>query len=161
MNAVSAFGRIADPFVDKLLVLGAFVMLAGMNFKFQPMPGGSYDEMLFEMDLPHWLTGEMFSAVQPWMVVAILARELIISAVRGYSESCGVKFPATPAGKLKMFVQSAAICTILYQVANLPYTPWAIYLKIGLIWLSVIITVLSGLAYMGQTRKLLANDEHP
>ena len=32
MNAVSAFGRIADPFVDKVLVLGAFVMLTGSNY---------------------------------------------------------------------------------------------------------------------------------
>ena len=30
-NLTSAFGRIVDPFVDKVLVVGAFVMLAGTS----------------------------------------------------------------------------------------------------------------------------------
>ena len=147
-NMVSAFGRIADPFVDKVLVVGAFVMLAGSNFL---LP----DDARIEHDLPEWVTGHMASAVQAWMVVLILSREFLVSAVRGYSESLGMKFPATPAGKIKMFVQSLAICTILYQEANLRETPWAIYTKIILVWLAVIVTVLSGLAYLGKTRRVL------
>lgn len=152
-NATSAFGRIVDPFVDKVLVVGAFAMLAGSNFVMQP---SSSD---IERGLSHWITGNMASGVQAWMVVVIMAREFIVSAVRGYSESQGMKFPATPAGKIKMFIQSTAICTVLYQLANLPETPWAIWLKVVLVWLAVITTVLSGLAYVGKARKLLLSDE--
>ncbi len=150
-NWTSAFGRIADPFVDKVLVVGAFAMFCGANFQVTPsyeIPG-----------LPRWLTGHMASAVQAWMVVVIMSREFIVSAVRGYSESQGIKFPATSAGKIKMFIQSVAICTILYQLANLPQAPWAIITKVILVWLSVIATVASGLAYVGQARKVLRADE--
>ena len=90
------------------------------------------------------------------MVVVILAREFIVSAVRGYSESQGVKFPATPAGKIKMFVQSVAICTALFQMANLPGVPWAIWTKLVSIWLAVVVTVASGLAYVSKARRLLS-----
>jgi CDP-diacylglycerol--glycerol-3-phosphate 3-phosphatidyltransferase len=150
-NLVSAFGRIADPFVDKVLVVGAFAMLTGSNYM------GGLSEL--EKTLPHWLTGSMSSAVQAWMVVVVLAREFVVSAVRGYSESQGKKFPATPAGKIKMFIQSVAICAILFQLADFPEAPWAIYLKIVMVWLAVVATVLSGLAYLGQTRKLLTSDD--
>lgn len=153
-NWTSAFGRIADPFVDKVLVVGAFVMLAGSNFA---MPADLQYERT--IGVPAWLTGSMASSVQAWMVVVVLAREFIVSAVRGYSESQGVKFPATPAGKAKMFVQSFAICAILYQMANLPRTPWAAYLKVGSVWAAVLITLLSGLAYVGKAREVLARQE--
>ena len=152
LNLVSAFGRISDPFVDKVLVVGAFAMLTGSNY----MLGGADTP---DRQLPSWLTGHMASAVQAWMVVAILAREFIVSAVRGFSESRGIKFPATPAGKIKMFVQSLAICMILFQLANFPRAAWVVYLKVTLVWLATIVTVLSGLAYVGKARKLLTSDE--
>jgi phosphatidylglycerophosphate synthase len=153
MNLTSAFGRIADPFVDKVLVVGAFAMMTGSNFV---LPGA---ESPFERLLPHWLTGRMASSVQAWMVVVILAREFIVSAVRGYSESQGVTFPATPAGKIKMLVQSAAICGALFQVANLPGVAWAACVKVALMWLALIVTVLSGFAYVGKAREILRSDE--
>ncbi len=96
------------------------------------------------------------------MVVVILAREFIVSAVRGYSESQGLKFPATPAGKIKMFVQSVAICTVLYQLANVTTPAWAVITKIVVVWLAVIVTVLSGLVYINKAGKLLlGNIEKP
>ncbi len=152
-NLTSAFGRIADPFVDKVLVVGAFVMLTGFNYAFGRVGAGE-----FEAKLPGWINGGMASGVQTWMVVVILGREFIVSAVRGYSESQGVKFPATSAGKIKMFIQSVAICTILYQLANAPTATWAVITRIVTVWLAVIVTVLSGLVYLGKTRKLLRSD---
>ncbi|HAU38041.1 MAG TPA: hypothetical protein DCX07_10045 [Phycisphaerales bacterium] len=150
----SAFGRIVDPFVDKVLVVGAFAMLAGSNFSMPaPLSGDPY-----EWNLPTWLTWRMASAVQAWMVVVIMAREFIVSAVRGYSESQGIKFPATPAGKIKMFIQSFAICATLFQLANLPAVPWAIWVKLASVWLAVVATVLSGFVYVGRARKLLIGD---
>lgn len=155
MKLVSAFGRIVDPFVDKVLVVGAFVMLTGSNYV---LGANAAPVSSFERGLPHYLTGHMASAVQAWMVVAILAREFIVSAVRGYSESCGIKFPATSAGKFKMFIQSVAICCILFQLAYLPTAVWAVCVKIAVVWLSVIVTVLSGLVYVGRARRLLIAD---
>ena len=153
LNLTSAFGRIVDPFVDKVLVVGAFVMLTGSNYAFGPA------SLPVDGQLPHWATGQMLSGVQAWMVVAMLAREFIVSAVRGYSESQGVKFPAIPVGKVKMFIQSVAICAVLFQLANFPTIAWAVYVKVSLVWLAVIVTVLSGLAYVGKARRLLGMEE--
>ena len=147
----SAFGRILDPVMDKILVVGGFIMLAGPNFAMAP---GAVDQQL-----PGWLTGAMASSVQAWMVVVILGREFLVSGVRGYSESQGMKFPATPAGKMKMFVQSFAICTVLYQQANVPTATWAIYMKVICVWLAVIITLLSGLSYLNKARGLLMGSD--
>jgi CDP-diacylglycerol--glycerol-3-phosphate 3-phosphatidyltransferase len=96
----------------------------------------------------------MASAVQGWMVVVLIAREFIVSGIRGFSESQGLAFPATPAGKIKMFIQSVAICTVLYQLAFIP-SAWAVIVKITLVWLTMAVTVASGLAYVGRARKLL------
>ncbi len=148
-NLTSAFGRIVDPFVDKVLVVGAFVMLTGSNFAFPT------SQAVPDANLPAWLTGRMLSSVQAWMVVTILAREFVVSAVRGYSESQGIKFPANSVGKMKMALQSVAICTILFQLANCPDWTVLLYLKIALVWAAMIVTVLSGLIYVGKARALL------
>jgi len=150
----SAFGRIVDPFVDKVMTVGAFVMLAGANFSHAGVGAGQY-----ERDLPHWLTGGMFSAMQAWMVVAILAREFVVSAIRGYAESQGQKFPATPAGKIKMFIQTVAICTILFQMANVSQPAWAVWVKVLLAWLAMIVTVVSGFYYVRRARNLLQGSD--
>jgi CDP-diacylglycerol--glycerol-3-phosphate 3-phosphatidyltransferase len=149
-NLTSAFGRIVDPFVDKVLVVGAFVMLSGANFQLSPV-----SPML---DWPRWLHGGMATAVQSWMVVCILAREFIVSAIRGYSESQGVKFPAIYAGKIKMLLQTVAICTALFQLANLPQAAWAAGVKVAGVWLALLATVFSGLAYVGKARRLISGD---
>jgi len=153
LKLTSAFGRIADPFVDKVLVVGAFVMLTGSNYAFGAAA------KLPDADLPGWLTGSMLSGVQAWMAVAILGREFIVSAVRGYSESQGIKFPAIPVGKIKMFIQSLAICTALFQMANLQGAMWAACVKVVLVWLAAAVTVLSGLGYVGRTRRLMRIEE--
>ncbi|MGB2824368.1 MAG: CDP-alcohol phosphatidyltransferase family protein [Phycisphaerae bacterium] len=153
LKLTSAFGRIADPFVDKVLVVGAFVMLTGSNYALGPQT------KLPEGNLPGWLTGNMLSGVQAWMVVAILGREFIVSAVRGYSESQGIKFPAIPVGKIKMFIQSLAICTALFQMANVQGAMWGVCVKVALVWLAVAVTVLSGLAYVGKARRLVGIEE--
>lgn len=91
-NAVSRFGRIMDPLADKLLVLGAFVMLAGADLG--PVSG-----------------------VQPWMAVVILSRELLVTTARSVFESTGVDFSAAWSGKIKMIVQSVAVPLILLAIA--------------------------------------------
>jgi len=149
-DLTSAFGRIVDPFVDKVLVVGAFAMLTGSNFV---LVEGFHSE--WERSLPTWLNGGMASCVQAWMVVVVLAREMMVSAVRGYSESQGRAFPATVWGKAKMLTQSVAICTLLVGVGYVTQPRWAVVVKLVCVWTAVIVTVLSGFAYVTKARKLL------
>src|SRR5438105_68762 len=60
------FGRVVDPFVDKVLVLGSFIFFAGKNFTI-PMRNPS--------EIPENV--KTITGIVPWMVVLILARELL------------------------------------------------------------------------------------
>jgi len=91
-NVVSVFGRIMDPFADKVLVIGAFIYLAGPGFS-----GGNVQ----------------MSGVYPWMAATILARELLVTSIRAAFESRGMSFAATASGKLKMILQSICVPVVL------------------------------------------------
>src|SRR3972149_330354 len=114
------FGAIADPFVDKIIVCGGFILL-----------------------IQH-----AHDIIPSWMVVVIVAREFLVNSLRSYSESKGIEFGATIWGKAKMFVQSFTISLILLFFAHLQHL---IAIKQGIIvmlWITVIITLVSGITYM-------------
>jgi CDP-diacylglycerol---glycerol-3-phosphate 3-phosphatidyltransferase len=138
-----AFGRVVDPFVDKVLVLGSFIFFAGKNFT--------------EVTSAQNVT--TITGVAPWMVVVILARELLVTSLRGSMESTGHAFGAQLSGKLKMGFQSAAILVILLYVnyrTRLDSQALLIaqILRDISIWGTLLITVTSGLMYVQKAVKL-------
>jgi CDP-diacylglycerol---glycerol-3-phosphate 3-phosphatidyltransferase len=148
-----AFGRVVDPFVDKVLVLGSFIFFAGKNFTIiLPSPTETPTSI-------RTITG-----VVPWMVVIILARELLVTSLRGSMESEGEAFGAQFSGKLKMVFQSVTILVILVYVnyqdrlsANMEV--YARGLRDFCIWATVAITIISGLLYVRQAVKLYQKRE--
>jgi len=106
-QVVSVFGRIMDPFADKILILGAFVMLAGPGF-WIPDTGSVVDSK--------W-NGQI-SGVAPWMVIVILSRELLVTTIRAVFESRGVDFSAALSGKMKMIAQAVCVPVILLLVVS-------------------------------------------
>lgn len=141
-NAISAFGRVMDPFADKILVLGAFVMLAGPNFVLPPAPAADGASIGAS---PIMLTG-----VASWMPVLILGRELLITSIRGVYEARGVDFSASLSGKAKMVIQSLAVPAILLIAAyHAPIGPaMAAHLNAVIAWVVVGVTALSAWPYL-------------
>ncbi len=134
----STFGRIMDPFCDKVLILGAFIYLAGPRFV---IPEIAADGGFFNM----------VSGVYPWMVAVILARELLVTGIRGELEGAGVKFGANWFGKLKMILQSIVIPIILLIVwydPRLSGHGWSGWVRDILVYATVLATVLSGIPYI-------------
>ncbi len=133
LNQVTPFGRVIDPVVDKVMICGAFVFFAGDGF---------------------FAGGKSIGSVQPWMVVVILLRELLVSGIRAHAESSGETFGALWAGKVKMFVQSATVCVILAQLG------WNLVslepLRTACVWLTVIVTALSIISYARRAHAFLA-----
>ncbi|MGH7213918.1 MAG: CDP-alcohol phosphatidyltransferase family protein [Tepidisphaeraceae bacterium] len=138
-----AFGRVVDPFVDKVLVLGSFIFFAGKNFTIPTLDPAAIPSNVVT------ITG-----VVPWMVVVILARELLVTSLRGISESSGQQFGAMMSGKLKMVFQSVTILIVLVYVN---YLGWlkehrmeapATLVRDLCIWATVTITIVSGLVYV-------------
>lgn len=131
-NQVTAFGRIADPFCDKVLVVGALVFLAVLPWSRPFLPA--------------------------WIVVAVVAREFLVTGIRGYVESIGAAFPADRFGKLKMVVQCVAVGTLLGRHA-FDWTrdnPGVDLLAHVAVWTTLVTTVGSGLTYVLKARTLLA-----
>ena len=131
-------GRVLDPFVDKVLVCGAFILFVGPGF----VDAG----------------GQNVTGVRGWMVVVIVSRELLVTGLRGFSESRGLAFGASVYGKLKMWVQSVAAPVILIIVAHearWPEAEWPGTVKLVFVWATVIATALSTVHYLIRSRHIL------
>jgi CDP-diacylglycerol--glycerol-3-phosphate 3-phosphatidyltransferase len=146
-----AFGRVVDPFVDKVLVLGSFIFFAGKNFIIpETATPGAGPSMVVKS-----ITG-----VAPAMVVIILGRELLVTVLRSVSEKGGQNFGAEFSGKLKMVFQSVTILVILVYVNYLSWLQshsldrYATWLRDFCIWVTIGITILSGALYLRRARTL-------
>lgn len=122
----TALGRSLDPLADKVLNCGAFIFL-----------------------LPEGIRGQW---LLPWMAAVIVLRELIITGLRSFMETSGSKFGADWFGKLKTVLQFAALFAIFTMLLLRPATagpsPVPDWVCLGLVYATVIATVLSGLQYI-------------
>jgi len=141
----SVFGRIMDPLCDKVLVIGAFIMLASGRFADpQALEAGSLLMMV--------------SGVYPWMVVVILGRELLVTGMRGHLEAKGIDFSAKASGKWKMILQSVTIPVVLALIWWSPAVGWEGWPQIVrdlLVYATLIVTVISGLPYISAAIRAL------
>jgi len=135
-NQVTSLGRVLDPFVDKILTLGAYIFLAGDGF----VDG----------------QGRVISDVAPWMVVVILGRELLVTSLRGATEASGQAFGANVHGKLKMFLQSVAVVWILLTLAHPVRLGFFAQLRPWVVYLTVLVTVLSVFSYLRAGKSVLS-----
>jgi len=128
LNVTSKFGRMVDPLADKILVCGAFICFAIIG---QPK--------LFGLD-------SRALALIHWSVAGILiAREVYVTVLRHIAESRGVNFAATVSGKIKMFLQSFAIGTVIIKMAHVQTAAWGYWFTTVVFTLMVVLTVISGI----------------
>ena len=120
-------GRIVDPFVDKVIICGAFIIFIHIAK----------------------------DVIAPWMVIVIVAREFFVSSIRGFSESKGVKFASNIWGKTKMFIQSWTICALILYYAYFENIGWAEYMVGVFMWITIVVTVASGITYVYSAKKTL------
>lgn len=140
LGQVSDFGRIADPAADKVIVCGSFILLTAI----------------------HWAR----DIIPPWIVVAIVGREFVVTALRGFMESKGHEFGADPAGKIKMIVQCVTIPLVLLtwvvkdawpdQAELYRFLWWG---AVVLVWATLVLTVWSGVNYIRKAATHLSGNE--
>ena len=99
---ITVFGRIMDPFADKFLICGVFICLVAIPELSSDQGGG----------FPAWL---MF---QPWIVIVIIGRELLVTSLRAFVEGAGGNFSAKWLGKMKMILQCATIIFALLYLSG-------------------------------------------
>lgn len=126
---ITKLGRVLDPFADKVIVCGVFVFLVGV---------------------PE-------SGVPAWAAVVVIARELLVTALRSMVESGGGDFSARFSGKAKMVAQCAALALALFRLTVSPDgapAPWLDTAFAASLWIAVGLTVISGEAYVRSAIKM-------
>ena len=127
LNVASKFGRIVDPLADKVLVCGSFICFAIIG---EP---SIYDLGPLALRVFHWSTAGI-----------LILREVYVTILRHVAEARGVNFAATVSGKIKMFLQSFAIGTVIIKMAHVKAAPWGNWFTALVYAAMIIVTMISG-----------------
>ncbi|HZL12526.1 MAG TPA: CDP-diacylglycerol--glycerol-3-phosphate 3-phosphatidyltransferase [Verrucomicrobiae bacterium] len=141
---ITNFGILMDPLADKILTCSAFIAFVESTHLHSTAP----------------------VKVAAWMVVIIVARELAITGLRLLAASKNVVLAAEGFGKHKTISQIVAIIALLVVNAlgewPLPlqkvFYGWAIPFTHIALWLTVILTMTSGLLYLWRNRAIYLED---
>ena len=131
-NQITNFGKFMDPLADKMLTTAAFLIL-------------------LEQGRITWFA--------PVAIMLVLAREFMVAGLRMVCGSEGSVIAASMLGKIKTVAQMIAIIiAILLMNENWFPQNTAILVTNILIWISTIITVLSGIDYVWKNKAVFKNN---
>lgn len=124
LKLITGFGRVADPFVDKVLICGSFILLVPLS---KLMPA--------------------------WYALLIVVRELGVTALRSHLEGGGRAFGAKSWGKAKMLAQCITVPAVLvYEAFKTDVGPAGYYAVLALLGVTLVLTLVSGLLYFKESR---------
>lgn len=153
-NLITNFGVLMDPLADKIMTCSAFIALVERHMQHIPDAGIVLGSLTLR------------PKVEAWMVVIIVARELAITGLRLLAASKSVVLAAERYGKHKTISQIAAIIALLVLEACVEWWPWLQDLvkpwvpafAVLALWLTVILTAVSGILYLWRNRTLYLQD---
>src|SRR3954447_21658497 len=146
---ITQLGRILDPFADKIIICGTFTFL------------GAVPPVFVERGFDR-----SSSEIWAWMAVVVVAREILVTALRSFFEEHGSDFSAKWSGKWKMVLQCGAVALSLWRLWYYRYdarlgrwydvpTAWSTWSLRLLVWAAVIMTIYSGWVYVRRAMDLL------
>jgi CDP-diacylglycerol---glycerol-3-phosphate 3-phosphatidyltransferase len=136
---ITNFGKLMDPLVDKVMMASAFICLVPID------------------------------AVPAWVATIVVSRDFLITGLRLLASAEGVVLPAERLGKHKTSWQIVTVAYLLALLAIIEVWPttseagwwqsaWH-YGGDGLLWITILLTIYSGLGYLWQHRALLRTEE--
>lgn len=128
-NQVTTFGKLMDPLADKILTISALVCLLGIGADF----------------------------INSWVVMIIIARELIVTGIRQLAMGENMIIAASQWGKAKTVSQMAALIAVMIDLIvplRIGDSVWGA-ITFWLVALAVVLTVYSGVDYVVKNRKLI------
>ncbi|MEY2537528.1 MAG: CDP-diacylglycerol---glycerol-3-phosphate 3-phosphatidyltransferase [Verrucomicrobiota bacterium] len=138
-GSITNFGKLMDPLVDKIMMAAAFISLVPLK------------------------------AVPAWAATAVVARDFLITGLRLMASTKGRVLPAERLGKHKTSWQIITVVFFLFllSVLELRYADrqsgwWMRAWHDGgpvLIWITVALTLFSGLGFTWKNRELIAPDQ--
>ena len=122
-DSVTALGKLMDPLADKILVTTALIMLIPLD------------------------------RLPAWIALVILAREILITGLRGVASAEGVVVAASGLGKIKSIAQYLGLGTLIFPLGILP-VPYLHQIGLIIVYIALILTVWSGADYFYKLRKV-------
>lgn len=135
-NQITNLGKFLDPIADKVLTTAALLAFMQMGL------------------------------CNIWIIMLVLIREFAIASVRMISAANGVVIPANIWGKIKTVTQMTFTILIMllgevwelvaeYDAVLYQKLPDLSLISNGLLWITAIFTVLSGVIYLKDSRKII------
>ncbi len=135
-NQITNFGKFLDPIADKVLTTSALLAFMSLGL------------------------------CNIWIVMLVLTREFAIASVRMIAAAGGVVIPANIWGKIKTISQMVFTILIMllgeaYYIVENSYTdlfvklPDLSLISNGLLWITAILTVVSGWIYLNESKKII------
>src|SRR5437762_12646115 len=138
-QTVTNFGKLMDPLVDKIMIAAAFISLVPLR------------------------------AIPAWAATAVVGRDFLITGLRLMASAKGRILPAESLGKQKTSWQ---IITVIFFLALLSMpelrcasetSTWWVRARYEagpvLVWITVALTIYSGLGFTWRNRELIAPDQ--
>lgn len=119
----TVLGKLMDPLADKVLIAVALIMLIPMQ------------------------------RVPAVVCFLILARELMVTGLRGVAASSGIVISASGLGKIKSVLQYTALCVLIFPPTLLPI-PFLHQVGEKLLLISLVLTIWSGFDYFYKFQKV-------
>lgn len=128
-NLITNFGKIADPIADKILTTTVLLCFMQRNL------------------------------CSIWVIIIILAREFVVSAIRITAASQGAVIPANVSGKIKTVLQMvfSIVLLVLIAVENdfAIELPWLSFASGIMTWILAAVTIISGAIYIKDGAKII------
>lgn len=130
-HLITPFGQLMDPIADKILVFGAFLAFVQLG------------------------------VVPAWIVIVMLAREVLITGLRLVAANRGQVLPAQASGKHKTILQLISILAVLVLLILREVASCEPYVKPGFLAVHVLLyvvlawTLYSGAQFVAANRRVL------
>lgn len=139
-NQITDLGKFLDPVADKLLI----------------------NTMLIFLIAPASYAAGQTATVSMWCVIIMVARDIVVDALRFVAAKKNVVIAANIFGKLKTVLQMVAIGVVLLNGFPFNYfdADWPSYLHISdiIVYIATFVSFLSGVIYVWQNRKAFLGD---
>ena len=145
-NQVTDLGKFLDPVADKLLINSLVIFLIAPSI-FAPYIPGSLNQVGFNM----------------WCAMLLVARDIVVDALRFIAASRGKVIAANIFGKLKTVLEMVAIGAVLLNGFPFRYFdaswPQGLHIVDFIVYLATIASVVSGVIYVVQNRHVFKEEK--
>ena len=146
-NQVTDLGKFLDPVADKLLINSLVIFLVAPSVFARYIPLDCYPLITFNV----------------WCAILLVARDIVVDALRFIAASKGKVIAANIFGKLKTVLEMVAICAVLLNGFPFRYFdagwPEGLHIADFLVYLATLASLVSGFIYVYQNRHVFKEDK--